>query len=382
MNLRCTFTAFVTRAHEMRSTLSPLHRFAAALIAFSILSTSPVVSQDDDNVRDVRSIKGLPSKIAFGSCAHQDKPQPILETIVGKQPDLFVYLGDNIYGDSRDMDVLRRKYAKLGGKPEFKQLRQNVPVLSVWDDHDYGENDAGKEYPGKEASRLIFFDFWKVPKDSDRRQHPGIYGAHRFEADGRTLQVILLDTRTFRDPLRRNKRSDPDRKDFKNDYRPDPNPEKTFLGDQQWNWLEQQLEKPADLRIICSSIQFGHEYNGWESWTNLPAQQQKMFDLINETKANGVMFVSGDVHWGEISVRQPSDGYPIYDVTASGITETWPTVEPNRHRVGEVVRDNHFGMISVNWQLAAPAIQLQIVDKSGRVRQQKEVRLSELDFDE
>lgn len=320
-----------------------------------------------------------PRSIAFGSCGSQDKPMPILDTVVQVAPDLFIYLGDNIYGDTRDMNVLRAKYEKLGAKPEFQQLRAAMPLLSIWDDHDYGENDAGKEYPFKEQSREIFFDFWQVPADSPRRSHPGIYGEHRFQHQDRTLQILLLDTRTFRDPLAKNPGNDPA---FKNDYRPDDNPQKTLLGEEQWQWLAERLREPADVRIVCTSIQFGHEYNGWESWTNLPAQQQRMIGLIKETQANGVVFISGDVHWGEISRRDPwgDKGYPLFDVTASGLTESWPTVEPNQYRVGPVVRDNHFGRIQIEWQEADPTIRLQIIDREGTIRAETETKVSALRF--
>ncbi len=328
--------------------------------------------------RSVTEVGGLPARIAFGSCAHQDKLQPVLETVVNSQPDLFIYLGDNIYGDTREMDVLREKYATLGGKPEFQRLHETVPVLSVWDDHDYGWNDAGKEYEFKEQSKDIFLDFWHVPADSPRRGHPGIYGVHRFAAKGRAVQVILLDTRSFRDPLARNGETIPAGSGFKNDYRPDDDPEKTLLGAAQWRWLEEVLRKPADLRIVCSSIQFGHEYNGWESWTNLPAEQRRMVELIRETQARGIIFITGDVHWGEISRRDFEGLYPIFDVTASGLTEEWYNLEPNQFRVGEAVRENHFGEIEIDWSATDPRILLKIIDVPGAVRVQHEVRLSEL----
>ncbi len=344
------------------------------------VSICPLQAQDMSVVKNADAIKGLPSRIAFGSCANQDKPQPVLRTVVSKKPDVFIYLGDNIYGDTRDMKILRAKYAKLAAKPEFQALRKSVPTLAIWDDHDYGENDAGKEYPKKAESRLIFFDFWKVPKNSPRRKRPGIYGSHRFRAKGKTLQVILLDTRTFRDPLKRIPKKLPKGSPFKNDYQPDPNPKKTFLGKAQWQWLEQRFREPADLRIVATSIQFGHQYNGWESWTNLPAQQKKMIALIKKTKASGVMFISGDVHWGEISRRKVPGGYPLYDVTASGLTEDWPNTEPNRYRVGKVVRENHFGMIDIDWTKNDPAVTLQIVDRKGTVRVKHQVKASQLTF--
>ena len=88
----------------------------------------------------------LPSRIAFGSCADQNRPQPILEEVVARDPDLFVYLGDNIYGDTEDMGELRAKYSVLAAKPEFQALREHCPTLAVWDDHDYGAIDSGRGY--------------------------------------------------------------------------------------------------------------------------------------------------------------------------------------------------------------------------------------------
>ena len=344
-----------------------------------LILTSLARAEETPSVLSIDDYRGLPARIAFGSCAKEFKPQPILKHVVAKQPDLFVYLGDNIYADTQDMQVLRDKYAKLGSKSEFQELRKKVTVLSIWDDHDYGWNDAGKEYPKKAESREIFFEFWNVPQESPRRKHPGIYGSHLFEKEGKRLQVILLDTRFFRDTLKRRNKNDKN-SPWKNDYEPDPNPEKTLLGDAQWEWLEQQFRKPADVRIVCSSIQFGHSYNGWESWTNLPAEQQKMFDLIQLTKANGVLFISGDVHWAEINKRQPQGLYPIYDITASGLTEEWHNVEPSDYRIGEAYRDNHFGMIDIDWQASPVTLKFQIIGLDGETKLSHPVSLKELTF--
>ncbi|MEL7496010.1 MAG: alkaline phosphatase D family protein [Planctomycetota bacterium] len=364
--------------------INPWSLFAIFAIPFLACHAPAVLSaqsiNSDHQIQPISSIKGIPKCIGFGSCSKQTKPQPILEKIVKSNPDLFIYLGDNIYGDTRDMRVLANKYSTLGSKPEFQNLAAKVPLLSIWDDHDYGWNDGGKEYPFKAESRDIFFEFWQVPPDSERRQHKGIYGVHEFTDGKQTLQVILLDTRTFRDPLKKNQgEPDPD-SGIKNSYQPDNDNEKTFLGDKQWKWLQNVLSRPADLRVICTSIQFGHEYNGWESWTNFPKQQQKMFDLIKETKANGVVFISGDVHWGELSRRDVDGLYPIFDMTASGLTETWYNVEPNQFRVGNAVRENHFGLIRVNWDDADPNVVFQIVDIDGTIRLANSIKLKQLKF--
>ena len=99
------------------------YSWSLALAALAI-SITPAVAQDADEpaIKAVADIQYLPSKIAFGSCSNQNKPQPILDTVVAKNPDLFIYLGDNIYGDTEDMEVLAQKYRKLGSKKEFQNF--------------------------------------------------------------------------------------------------------------------------------------------------------------------------------------------------------------------------------------------------------------------
>lgn len=322
-------------------------------------------------------VNGLISRIAFGSCQTQDEPLPILNTVLQWNPELFIYLGDNIYGDTDDMKVLEAKYGKLNAKPEFQQLRSRVPTIATWDDHDYGANDAGKEYPFRKQSKEIFLTFWNDPADSVRRSRDGIYNHYWFRDPtiNKTLQIIVLDSRTFRDPPLKNPFSS-----WKNDYLPDTNPDKSILGQTQWQWLEERFKEPADLRVICSSIQFSHEYNGFESWTNFPLELIKMVELIKRTKANGVVFISGDVHWGELSVLRAKDCYPLYDLTASGLNRDWDLVEPNRNRLGVACADFHFGMLDINWQAAQPSVTFRIHDMTGRARVRRTVRLSELRF--
>ncbi len=347
------------------------------MVVFAGFSLSPTVAQDPLlPPANTPAVNPAITRIAFGSCSTQDEPQPILRTVIDWDPQLFIYLGDNIYGDTRDMQLLQAKYNKLGQRSEFRSLRAAMPAIATWDDHDYGENDAGKEYPFKEQSKELFLNFWNEPRDSPRRQHPGIYTSYRFgePGSGQSLQVILLDTRSFRDPPLR-----APFKSWKNDYLPDTDPQKTLLGQQQWAWLKARLQEPADLRIIGSSIQFGHEYNGWESWTNFPRELIRMVDLIRETRAEGVVFISGDVHWGELSRLQVPGGYPLYDLTASGLNRDWEYVEPNGNRIGEACMDFHFGMININWG-GSPTVQLRVHDMTGRARVRKTVRLNELRF--
>jgi alkaline phosphatase D len=350
-----------------------LTAIACWLLATSLVSAQPPLEPP----LAAPQVNGPLSRIAFGSCQTQDEPLPILNTVLQWNPELFIYLGDNIYGDTTDMQVLEAKYAKLNNKPEFQQLRAKVPTIATWDDHDYGADDSGKEYPFKKESKEIFLNFWNEPQNTGRRLREGIYTHYMFRDNNinKTLQIILLDARTLRDPPMRNPFSS-----WKNDYLPDTNPNKSLLGEMQWKWLEERLNEPADLRIICSSIQFSHEYNGYESWTNFPLELIKMVELIKQTKANGVVFISGDVHWGELSVLRPRGCYPLYDLTASGLNRDWETVEPNRNRLGVACSDFHFGMLDIDWKAVQPTVTFRIHDMTGRARVKRTVRLSDLKF--
>ncbi|MGB8193034.1 MAG: alkaline phosphatase D family protein [Chitinophagaceae bacterium] len=324
----------------------------------------------------------LVSKIAFGSCAHESDAQPILDEVLKQKPDVFVYLGDNIYGDTRDMNVLRAKYAKLAAKPEFQRLKKNVRMLATWDDHDYGWNDIGRHYAFKNESKNIFLDFFEEPQQSDRRKYAGIYTSYIFEGNGKKLQLILLDGRTFRDDLRtyRGELHRDDQYFYALDYYPHETADSTLLGAEQWAWLENELKKPADIRIIGSGTQFSISFNGYEAWANFPHEQKRMLDLIKKTKASGVVFITGDVHYGEISKLQAKDMYPVYDVTSSGITSTWHFATPNSNRIEGPVMDNHFGLITIDWNAKDIGIKMEIWDVSGNQRVEHTVRKSEISF--
>ena len=201
-------------------------------------------------------------RIAFGSCADQKLPQPIWDAVQGYRPELFVFAGDNVYGDvtSKAMTELEHAYRRARGIDGYSAVRTLVPTLAVWDDHDFGVNDGGADFPHKEAAKALFLDFWDVPADDPRREREGLYHAATFGPEGMRVQVILLDTRWFRSPLLpTDERGAPG----KERYLPDPDPAKTMLGKAQWAWLEQQLRAPAELRLIVSSIQVVPEGHGW-----------------------------------------------------------------------------------------------------------------------
>ena len=320
------------------------------------------------------------SRIAFGSCGHQDKPLTIFQTVVNHQPDLFIFLGDNIYGDTDKMCALKRKYRKLSHNENFKKLKETTPIIATWDDHDYGFDDSGRYYSKKEKSKEIFLNFFKEPRNSKRREHNGIYTSYYYKVNGKTLQIILLDNRTFRDNLLAYNGSLKNDTNYRYtlDYSPIESADSTFLGDEQWKWLKDELLKPADVRIIGSSTQFATQYNGYETWSNMPYEQKKMLELIKSTNAKGVFFISGDVHYSELSKLEYPDLYPIYDLTSSGLTEEWKFATFNKYRIGKPVMENHFGIIDINWNSQNPTISLEIWDFKDTQRISQLIKLEEL----
>ena len=321
-------------------------------------------------------------KVAFGSCGHETHDLPIFYEVVKQNPDVFVFLGDNIYGDTKNMDTLKIKYERLGSKPSYQHLKKNVPILATWDDHDFGWNDAGRHYPFKKESKEIMMDFFDEPEDSERRKREGIYDSKYFGVGGKTIQLLLLDTRTFRDNVKFNQDTinEDSRYFYHLDYTPYETADSTFLGNTQWTWLENELKKEADVRIIGSSTQFGIEYNGYEAWANFPHEQQRFLSLIKSTKANGILFISGDVHYAEISKMDVPDLYPIYDVTSSGLSSTWKFATPNVNRIEGPIMDNHFGLITFNFEEKGKEIKMEVWDIRGNQRVEYSIPLSELSF--
>jgi alkaline phosphatase D len=125
--------------------------------------------------------KSVPlTTIAFGSCNREDKEQPLWRVIVGNRPQLWIWLGDNVYGDTEDMDTLQAKYYRQRSNPGYQLLAVSAPIIGIWDDHDYGVNDGGKEYPKKKQSQQLMLDFLGEPKNSPRRKQAGAYASYTY----------------------------------------------------------------------------------------------------------------------------------------------------------------------------------------------------------
>jgi alkaline phosphatase D len=331
---------------------------------------------------------GEVDRIAFGSCAKQWEPQPIWYSVAAAEPDLFLFIGDAIYGDwhgdkpfTPTAQSLRADWAKLGAQPGFRALRNRVPMLATWDNHDYGSHDGGAGFALKETARKELLDFFGEPDDSERRLTPGIYRAETFGPEGRRVQVILLDTKWFRSDFVKDQRSPEERQAIGKvgKYVPNEDDKATILGEEQWRWLEEQLRRPADVRLIVSSTQIVADRKGMDEWGVFPQERERLFRLIRDTGAKGVLLISGNVHFAELSVW--NDGsYPLYDLTSSGMTHVNPTYAAarNPHRVAGPFVEHNFGLLEIDWQAKPWPLLTLRAREDGRAGFTHEISLGEL----
>lgn len=320
-------------------------RFHSAVLLLFMLSVVTQLGAQPDRII---------TRIAFGSCSHQDDSVQMWKDVLQQNPDLWIWLGDNIYGDTQDMALMEGMYDLQKQHPDYQKLLKSCPVIGTWDDHDYGTNDGGKFFAKRKESRELALAFLDVPASASVRKREGLYQAFEYGSGNKKVKVIMLDTRYFRDTLQAGSGV----------QRYVPNEQGDVLGETQWKWLRHELAtSDARLHIIGSSIQFIAEEQGFEKWANFPKARKRMLDLLTELKPSNTIFITGDRHIAEVSkMTLPGLPYPLYDFTSSGLTHTWEESEPeaNPYRVGELIIQKNFGIININWNDHLPLLELQV----------------------
>ena len=308
------------------------------ILLISCEENQPMETMKDPNVYS----------IGFGSCVTQERSMPIFNTIKSENYDLFLLIGDNVYGDSKREDLLELREAYEKQRQNFDNFNFNFPFEAIWDDHDYGLNDAGKEYAYKEDAEQLFLDFWNVPEDDIRRSRPGLYFEWIENIDGIIVQMLFLDTRFFRDALLpTDERGAPG----KERYLPQTDTSTSMLGEVQWNWLEQKMTSEVDRRIIISSIQFLAMGHGWEAWKTMPHERQKLIDLIDQSSSDSVLFISGDRHRGGLYQLTSASGKNIIEMTSSSLNLSFTNdEEAGPLRVGPTFVQENYGEILLDKQ--------------------------------
>lgn len=287
--------------------------------------------------------------ISFGSCDNQNIPNLLWGEILKNKPDVFIWGGDIVYSDTDNMQLMKSNYEQQKNDPIYQNFTKQVSIMGTWDDHDYGLNDGGIEFQKKDSVQQFLLDFLDVEHDNKRRNRKGVYYAEKYAVKNFSINIIVLDTRYFRTALTKDPSGE-------KRYIPNENEEGSILGSEQWNWLSHELNNSsADFNIIISSIQFLSKEHGFECWGNMPHELLKMKNIIVDSKAKGIIFLSGDRHIAEISKESVPDlNYPLIDFTSSGLTHSYDTFvsESNAYRISDVVPNKNFGILKFNSSLS------------------------------
>ncbi len=294
---------------------------------------------------EVAQSQAIDFTIAFGSCNKHTLDNLLWDDISTEDPDLWIWGGDIVYADTDDMAKLEETYNAQNEIDGYKNVKSKMPIIGTWDDHDYGLNDGGVEFAAKKQSQQKFLDFMDVSADSSRREQEGVYTKHEYQLKNGTVSVFVLDTRYFRTALT------PDTETEKR-FKPNTYGTGTILGEQQWQWLQNELStSKSDFNVLISSVQFLSNEHGFECWGNFPHEVDLLKKVIAASKAKGVMILSGDRHISEISRTVVERvNYPLVDFTSSGLTHAYSKFEgePNPFRVGDVVNTESFGIVKFN----------------------------------
>ncbi len=304
-----------------------------------------------------------------GSCAYFneakfDRPgkpyggdSSIFETMAKTPADFNLWLGDNWY--YREVDYsstwgLKYRASHDRGMPILQKLMASMPQYAIWDDHDFGPNDAGENYIFKNESRNIFNDYWLNPTSGENNK--GIYTMINYG----DVDFFLLDNRFFR--------SDINLADTINNI---VNEDKSYFGKSQLDWLKNSLLfSKATFKIIVTGNQVLNPINNYECLTHYPTEYKTLIDFLSNQKISGVVFLTGDRHHSEVIEMQRPNDYPLYDITISPLTSGVGKVSgkelDNSFRVANtLIEAQNFGKISFFGSKGNRTMKVDFIGKNG-----------------
>jgi alkaline phosphatase D len=283
--------------------------------------------------------------IAFGSCYYSNDtpddrpgrpyggPMEIFGALTAADPDVMLWLGDNVYFREPDFGSVAardQRHAEAREADELQPFLTRAAHLATWDDHDYGPNNADRSLVHKGTALDLFQRYWANPTYG----LPGVPGVFTQYSYG-DVDIFLLDDRYHRAP-----------NDAPNDSL------KTMWGEEQFQWLVDALTfSRAPFKLVANGGQFLNPYPTHEVLSRYPHEQQRLYDALAERRIDGVVFLSGDRHHGELLRLDRGAGlYPLHDVTSSPLTAGTGSArgeEDNPLRVeGTLVTERNFGTLS------------------------------------
>jgi alkaline phosphatase D len=283
--------------------------------------------------------------IGFGSCMDQNYPEPVWQALKAENLDLFIALGDIVYASASKDKPISKAYLKQIENTVLNEFRATVPWIGVWDDHDFGVNDGGGDHIEFEEAKAHLQAFLPNSAKVTPPNQKGVYHSIILGNKPKTLQVIVLDTRTFRSPLKPDTSGDPFRR-----YQATFDTSTTILGEEQWRWLETELQKPANFRILVSSIQVLPEQHGFEKWANFPHERKRLLQLIEKNKLKNLVLLSGDRHFAEVSQLKLNKKHSLLEITSSGLNKSSQLQnEKNALRLGVPFFESNYGVLKIDY---------------------------------
>lgn len=304
-----------------------------------------------------------------GSCAYINEPEfdrpgkpyggdsSIFETMAKTKAAFHLWLGDNWYTREADYYTtwgLNYRPSHDRSLPVLQNFFSSMPQYAIWDDHDYGPNDAGKSYILKEESRKVFINYWCNPSYGEDGK--GIYTKVSYS----DVDIFLTDDRYFR--------SEDEIPDSINGQ---PNKDKGYFGAMQMEWLKNALLfSHATFKIIATGSQVLNPFNSWECMRHYSAEYNELMNFISAQKINGIIFLTGDRHHSEVIKQERKNLYPLYDVTVSpytsGISKVTGDELNNKWRMpGTLVEEQNFGKITISGKLNERVLKVEFIGVKG-----------------
>ena len=317
-------------------------------------------------------------KLALGSCYkdYQTPELPIFASILREAPDLFLMLGDNCYfvqeSEWNSERGMMLAHLRNRNHSSIRPLLAQVPVLGIWDDHDYGPNDSDGTFAHKATSLRCFQRMW-AQRSYGLAEAPGIFSTVRCGP----VELFLTDVRYERRSRRQ------------------------ILGPVQLGWLKERLRASrAAVKLVLSGSQVLPEVAGlphfdWECWRrDGNAELLELLGFIEQEDIRGVLFASGDPHLGYVlhagGRELPGDqvGPEFWELTASPLAHVpwaehvWPadSRDPrffDRYLLVETVGQN-YGVIDLDLDRAGEELRLELKDAQGSLVYSQAVALSSL----
>ncbi|MCX6131665.1 MAG: alkaline phosphatase D family protein, partial [Proteobacteria bacterium] len=286
-------------------------------------------------------------RFAFGSCNYSDRDQSYWRLIGQDSPQLWIWLGDNIYGDAMSMAQRQQTYRNLKNNSFYASFRSQVPIIGTWDDHDFASDNKDGRFPDKLESKLQLIDFLDISRDTGILDRSGVYQSYTYGPVGQRTKVILLDLR----------------------YNQDPSTAKpSLLGESQWAWFSKELQTDDfELLVIGSSLSISSPTTGFglEGWNAFGYEKQRLYQLLAGISCP-TLILSGDRHQADIAKFDPGHGRQVFEFMSSGLTHSTSLSLPNPFRISPVIGEKNYGIVDIDWNSVGPNIRMQIKSPSSK----------------